>query len=324
MAETIIYLDLTFIVHTLMNVLLLLLVSRLCRRRIYPLWLAAGVLIGLIPLCLWTWDMSWQGPAVMAVVPILPAMLTVGLRVRRLADFFRCLALFVVLAAISGGGVYMISGSGTHLTPHNLWIIPTLMGAVYGVVFLWQRWHKTDEFLQQVLYKVELEFGWGSVELSALLDTGNDLKDPVTGTPVIIAEEKALRHVLPPVVQRFLSSAWQKEGNPWTLLWQSSELSQIMSFVATASVGGKRLLPAVRPQNVSIKRLDHLSQSVQPLGQKVSVLLVNQVLSAENRFQVLLHPQCVNPSGRNIGDVVQEKSCVPLGKVQESMRRNMA
>ncbi|MCL1790012.1 MAG: sigma-E processing peptidase SpoIIGA [Peptococcaceae bacterium] len=306
-----------------MNVLLLLLVSRLCRRRIYPLWLACGSLIGLVPLCLWTLDMSWQGPAMMALLPVLPAMIIVGLRVRCFSDFVRCLVFFVVLAALSGGGIYMLSGSGTRLTPNNLWIIPTLIGVMYGIVFLWQHWHKTDEFLQQFLYQVELEFGWGCVALPALLDTGNNLKDPITGAPVIIVEEKALRPVLPPIVRRFLDSSWQKENNPWTLLWKSPELSQLMSFVTTESVGGKRLLPAVRPLRVTVKRQDQRGQG-QTLDEKVSILLVQQILSEENRFQVLLHPQCVNLSGRNFGDVVQENPCVPMGKAQDTVRRNMA
>lgn len=352
MSETIVYLDLTFLVHTLMNVLLLLLVSRLCRRKVFPLWLAVGSLIGSLPIVLWAWGVSWQGPGLIVVGLLLPATVFVGLRIRRLTDFIRCLFIFVVLAALSGGGVYMTTGSGTRLTPENLWIVPVLMGALYSTVYLWQRWHKTDEFLQQVLYKIELEFGWGRVELPALLDTGNDLKDPISGAPVIIVEEQAVRHVLPPLVQRFLDSSWQKESNPWTLLWQSPELAHIMSFVSTESVGGKRLLPAVRPQNIAIKTLDrhsvtkkkeHKNQPFDNLndylrvsnnqintsdtynnGPKVTVLLVKQVLSAENRFQALLHPQCVNLSGRNGGNVVQEKTFVPVDYAQESMRRDMA
>jgi hypothetical protein len=319
-------------------------------------------------------------------------MVALGLRIRRLGDLLRCMLVFVVLGAVSGGGVYMMTGSGTRLTLGSLWIVPVMMGALYVTVYLWQRWHKTDEFIQQVMYKVKLEFGWGSVEIPALLDTGNELKDPVTGAPIIVVEENAIRHVLPPAVRRFLESDWQKESNPWPLLWQSQELAPIMAFVATESIGGKRLLPAIRPQSISIRAIGSAPPGCQdkPKGEarmdgsnaaetygvnpkpfkkkagnttlpagatvskaahsqavpaeaiashhstsdtttstttndrKATVLLVNQVLSAENRYQALLHPQFVIPSGRNSGYVAQEKNQMLLGKAQERMRREMA
>ncbi|MCL1917863.1 MAG: sigma-E processing peptidase SpoIIGA [Peptococcaceae bacterium] len=353
MQETIIYLDLTILVHTMMTALLLLLTARLCRRKPYPLWLAAGVLIGSAPILLWALGVTWSGPGLIAMGLGLPVMIAVGLRIRRLQDFARCFLIFAVLAAVSGGGVYMVTGSGTRLTLENLWIVPALMGALYGLVCLWQRWHKTDAYLQNVLFKVEMDFGWGSVEVPALLDTGNELKDPVTGSPVIVVEERAVRRVLPPDVRRFLDSGWQKEKNPWTLLWQSPALASAMTFVATESVGGKRLLPGIRPQSLAIRPLDskrtagtpesketrsrfisesqEITSEIRPTpfmtpvpDKKATILLVQQVLSAENRFQALLHPRYANLSGRNSSYAGQEKSHVLMGKTGDNIRREMA
>lgn len=80
-----------------------------------------------------------------------------------------------------------------------------------------------------------------AVELAAKADTGNALREPFSGLPVIICEEKALKAAVPQPVRDFLTSPCPEAA------------AHHMRLVPFSSVGGSGLLPAFRPDCVSIK-----------------------------------------------------------------------
>lgn len=77
-----------------------------------------------------------------------------------------------------------------------------------------------------------------AVELAAKADTGNALREPFSGLPVIICEEKALGAALPEAVRDFL---------------QNPSPAGDVRLVPFSSMGGSGLLPAFRPDSVYVK-----------------------------------------------------------------------
>lgn len=53
---------------------------------------------------------------------------------------------------------------------------------------------------------LEVSIGGKCLPLTALLDTGNQLRDPATGQPILVVSPDALRSVLPPQLSELLSS----------------------------------------------------------------------------------------------------------------------
>ena len=83
------------------------------------------------------------------------------------------------------------------------------------------------------------------VTLRALVDSGNLLKDPITGKSVIVAEEKKLREILPPALQA--ANGWEHAA-----LLSDYELARQIRLIPTHTATGSRVLPAVIPSSLTV------------------------------------------------------------------------
>ncbi len=115
------------------------------------------------------------------------------------------------------------------------------------------------------LVALELQLGERKTNLKALRDTGNTLRDPITGQRILVADWNVLERLLPEV---------SLIRDPTELAMQFPELR--FRLVRYEAVGSKGLLPAVRCQ---VRQ-----------GRKKGTLLVaftKTELSAHGRFEAL-------------------------------------
>jgi len=300
-AET--YLDLDILINGVMDAFILTLTSRLIRLPVRPSRILAGVLLGEIPVVLacystppWTTLSKW-------VIPLL--MVGVTFPVRRLQTFFKALVGFWLLSAGLGGFVYALwgwaqfdnglGGDLFSLALHNFWVLP--LGALmwWLLQHLWQQWQERNSVLKQIIYDLEIDFGGeecGVVCIKALLDTGNHLRDPLTGLPVILLEEEVAAAALPDDVRSFLNIPWQDYADPWPLLWKvNPSLVKHLVFIPFQAIERQSWLLGIRPERVMC--FDKIeSRKIQ-----ATVALVKQVLSSEGEYQALLHPEHVQKGG---------------------------
>lgn len=99
--------------------------------------------------------------------------------------------------------------------------------------------------------RLEIELGGATVHLTGLYDTGNELKDPISGIPVAVVRAAALHSLLPDSFRAALKS----ERNPLTALYDApdvpSSFAQRVRIVPYRTVGGRGgHLLAVRPDAV--------------------------------------------------------------------------
>lgn len=134
-------------------------------------------------------------------------MLTAYTAFRRGSGLLRRGALFVLLQLVLG-----------EMTTGRIW--PVLLGA--AVVFLlWDRMRNTQPPIP-ALAEVSITHGEKSVRLTALVDTGNTLTDPVSGSGVLVVEPNV---------------AWQLLG------LQPGELQDPLKTLTRYSGSGLRLIP---------------------------------------------------------------------------------
>lgn len=65
----------------------------------------------------------------------------------------------------------------------------------YITIYFIIKFLKDRGFTEEFIYDVEMKKGGCSKEFKAFLDTGNELKEPVTGLPVILVERKLLAKI---------------------------------------------------------------------------------------------------------------------------------
>lgn len=214
--KPVVYVDVLFVVNALINYILLYVTSKLAKLPTTPLRLLLGALAGAIyAVCMFF-------PQVRALYTVAAkfavSLILVGItfRMRRLRTYIRVVCIFY-LASFTFGGVTLAllfftnAGltSGTVLSNgifyFNLpWKTLLLSTAVaYAVIsVVWRIYKKNRGTDYRRIYIVLND---KSVSLNAMVDTGNQLCDPITHTPVLIAEYDSVKCLLPDAVQQALT-----------------------------------------------------------------------------------------------------------------------
>jgi stage II sporulation protein GA (sporulation sigma-E factor processing peptidase) len=286
-----VYLDIVLIVNGVMDTFLLLFTAYLLRKKIYALNILMAVFLGEFPII----SIFFGLPGVTAVskifVPL--AMIGVGLKTKAISDLAKGLLYFSLLAAVTGGICYALfgwlglnCGKESLLTLHDLWILPLIALMLMGGYRVWEKGQRANLFLDNILYDAELCFEDDKIlKVKALLDTGNELRDPLTGAPVMLLEEKVAQKVIPEKIRHFLELPWRESSNPWSFVWKDEEYCrQRMVFISAKGINGQTWLPGIRLGKAKI------SQGAKEWECPVTVAFVPQVLSSESKFQALLHP----------------------------------
>lgn len=192
---TVIYVDTLFLLNAVIDYLLLLAAARLAgeplRRRRFALGAALG---GLYAVAIFLPGLSFLAHPVCRIASAALMMVVSYGGSRRL---LRQGVLFVALTCAFGGGVMAIGllggtglslGNGVFYSALDLKIVLLSAAVCYGVLTLVFQRLARHSGANGELVPVRLRLGERTVALTALVDTGNTLTDPVSGRPVVVAE----------------------------------------------------------------------------------------------------------------------------------------
>ena len=209
-------------------------------------------------------------------------MISVAFKPERKETFF-CGVLSLYGIGFLGGGaanlVYFHTGIGTYLRQliwgENMSMASSLVimisaGAVCGVVRI-VHWLSDQENRQRCCYRAHLFSGERTVTLTAFVDTGNQLREPITGKAVHIAEKSKI-----------------------AALEQENPIKMLVPFHAVGTEAG--LLTALRIDRMEL---------VGPDGQKITlekplIGLYEGKLSTQEEYQLLLHAEIETRQGERL------------------------
>ncbi|MHB1652130.1 MAG: sigma-E processing peptidase SpoIIGA [Desulfitobacteriaceae bacterium] len=289
------YLDLDFLINAGMDAFLLVLTGKLLRHPVRKKGVLFGALVGGIPVLLAVFGPSTWLTLSKIVTPFF--MVKVAFAPQGMKSFGRMLLSFWLTSAGLGGFIYALWGwmrfdgqtsEILSLAVNNLWILPLTGGVWWLGQNLLQRWQSRAYSLEKTIYDLEIDFGnTGKVlQIRALLDTGNQLRDPLTGTPVMLVEEQVASAAIPEELKDFLKLPWRETGDPWPFLWKTNPLwLKHLVFIPFKGIGGENWLLGVRPERVN------LIDGGCKIPVQATVALVQQVLSTEGEYQALLHQE---------------------------------
>lgn len=199
-----VYLDSVFVLNFLVNYLLLRTAARLSAASARPVRLALSAAFGgLYAVAVWLPACQWlQAPLMKLVVAVSMLLLAFGAR----RSTARVGAVFAGITLVLCGAVYgveLLRSKAVTLRDGSIFYPVTVPSLVLtaGAVALLSRLvlprltHAVNSTLP-----VTLERGGKAVRLTALIDSGNTLCDPVSGAPVLTVYWKAARRLLPEAV----------------------------------------------------------------------------------------------------------------------------
>ncbi|MEW6623153.1 MAG: sigma-E processing peptidase SpoIIGA [Bacillota bacterium] len=218
----------------------------------------------------------------------------------------QALAYFYLIVFAAGGAVfgcmyvlnsqavdYPAMGPGVlHVTQVKyIWLLAALAAAVlfgkYGAKII-----KANFFKSAVHVPAIICIGDIKIPIKTLVDTGNQLTDPLTGKPVMIAELETLASIIPPDVYNILQNQKDLDINTAVTTLAGTSLSSRIRLIPFNSIGKQRgMLVGIRPDHVFIVHNDKTA--------KVSDIIVglyNYRLSPKGLYKGLLHPEILQMS----------------------------
>lgn len=222
--------------------------------------------------------------------------------------YLRDLISFYIISFVLAGGLvgihYMLMSSSNQVWANLIFIGGEVtskwqMGTFYIIVcsllliYLWinfMRSKQKQQLMQNHLTEVELHIAGQVIHCQGLVDTGNQLYDPLTKTPVMIIQISELAHILPPVLTGAL-----KQGNMNQALYsitEHPEMSMWQDRIRVVPYRGvnrnSQFMLALKPDLVKIKHQDQVYQSA-----KVLIGFDGGQLSSDGSYQAIVHPSLV-------------------------------
>ena len=201
---TVIYVDTLFLLNALVDYLLLLAAARLAGEPLRRMRFAlGGALGGLYAVAIFLPGLAFLAHPLCRLASAALMLLTAYGGSRRL---LRQGILFIALTCAFGGGVVAIGllggtglslGNGVFYSALDIKVVLLSAAVCYGVLTLvFQRLVRHSGVSGELVH-IKLILGERSAGLTALVDTGNTLTDPVSGRPVMVAEGERVAALFP-------------------------------------------------------------------------------------------------------------------------------
>lgn len=199
---TVVYIDSLFLLNLIIDYLLLLATAKLAGEVILRVRLGLGALLG----ALYAAAVFLPGLSFLAhpLCKVASAVLMVLVGFGSSRRLLRVVLVFFGLSCAFGGGVFaigLLGGKGFSLRHGILYsamdIKVILLSAAGCYLLLTMVFRRTARHERREILPAVLRLDGREVALSALVDTGNTLTDPMTGRPVMVAEGIKLISLLP-------------------------------------------------------------------------------------------------------------------------------
>lgn len=275
--KLVLYIDVYFLINGIFDFCILLLVGKLqkCRQKLLRLLAgaAAGGLGATIILIFSVLPLSLIAVLQYGLLPVLMLLISFGFSGRRC--FFHQLLSFYGIACLLGG--ILVS-----LGQENQKGMALAVAAGITTLILKQLLpllQKRNQELQNE-YEVAVSFGKGWVHGKALLDTGNRLREPFSGRPVVLAELEALKEIFPEELKKVFEGDVLKKTEI-----EAREGMSGFRFIPYRAVGTDwGLIPGIEVPQMKIwtERKSFTKEGVM-LG------IVTEPLAAHGEYQFILH-----------------------------------
>ncbi|TDA70486.1 MAG: sigma-E processing peptidase SpoIIGA [Clostridia bacterium] len=299
-ATSVVYGDVVFLINFIMDYLVLWATARFGQFKTASGRLAMAALLGATYSLLVLWPDLHFLVSLVARVGFSVIMILVAYRLAGFRNFLAAFVYFYLVAFAMGGAMLgaiyffqsyssssvLVDGLLTFLghVPY-LWLV-----AAASAAFLLARWGAMfirRNFLRSFFQvPVIIRMGEKSLPLKALVDTGNQLRDPLTHKPVMIAEYQALKPFFPEAMCRVLEVKGGVNLTELTSSLAGSPWAMRLHMIPFTSIGKARgLLIGFRPDEVVIVADDR------PVKIKdIIVGIYQEQLSPEGTYRALLHP----------------------------------
>lgn len=283
-----VYVDVLFLVNWLMNFLILWATASFC-----------GTRAGIPRLLAWSGAGAGYSVAVEVLrgsgldaplmkVAVLLLMVVLGLRPRNLMSGARYVTCFLTFCfCVAGAAMALGYASGMPgQEPGWTAVLGGTALASMGVQTVVSRARRRS--LLPGTYDTEVRVGEKTARFQSYLDTGNQLKDPISGWPVLVAEHEAIKVVMPEDVKAAFEGIAAGDSESLEQLGRNSWSSRIR-VIPFDSLGRRNgMLLGFKPDSLTLS-----SRGKRYEASRVVIGVYGRRLSADGAYKALVGPEVI-------------------------------
>jgi len=284
-------LALNFVLNTFLLFLTARLVGKAVKKRRL---LTGGCLAALYSLVVYWpehgWLTSWFARGAVSLLMIIVVFHPV-----RLTELPRlCGALFLAAFFLAGAvfALHFYGGANTFLQGGVFYVTPPSPGVLFAgalvtmllVLGVWLFW-EARRARSRLRYRLVLQDKGKDVEIPAMLDTGNNLRDPLSGKPLCIATYSAAGELLPEALYRAFETGQDPVSALSSLDGRAGRRFAVVPYRALESSG---LLVTFRPDAVYLLDGDRRRLLVGAV-----IALTSRRFFLDDSLAALLHPDAI-------------------------------
>lgn len=296
-----VYWDVLVLENLVINYLILLVTSKFARARVSTLRLLLGSIIG----ALYVGVIILQPDLKVyytTIAKILLSMFIVAVTFspRKVLQFIRVLAIFYISTFIFAGAAFaflffnqqggFVRNGIVCVFGQSQWSLMVTSIITVGIIIkiFWEV-IQSKITKEGLLVPVKISFDNRAIDLSALIDTGNSLRDPLTNIPVMVVEFKALQELLPQEIKSIFDGAQEEDLNYVTTIISKSKWFSRFRLIPFCSLGKENgMLIGFKPDFIEIGGEEDKRDI-----KNVIVGIYNRSLSRNEKYKALLGPEFV-------------------------------
>ncbi len=298
-----VYVDVIFIINFIMDFILLTVVKKILRYTGSSIRCCLGAAAGALGACVFAvipyLNHLIQFLTAYILLSCLLVMISFGRR--NLKEFLKAAGLLYITTFFLGGllnSLYYYTSFGYYFRElmqgrllskqgYQYFYLAVLAGTIGLIIFISLlkrlRYKETD------YYKTELYFKERTVKAVGFMDTGNCLKDPYFGKPVIVAEYTVIEPLLTDSQNNMLCNLFDDFSNGTSMPGLNKEEVQPdeylpLRMIPFQSVGKKGMLPAIVLDKIIL-----WEGKEETVREKVLTAISRENVSVRKDYQIILH-----------------------------------
>ncbi|WP_113675235.1 sigma-E processing peptidase SpoIIGA [Vallitalea guaymasensis] len=299
-----VYIDIVFIINLIMDYIILWIVKILTKKNTKKIRLFIGAMVGALMMCIIVilpYD-SYFFNVIVGYLLTSILLIYISFRPKRLSEFVK-LTIIMYLSAIMLGGLmfalYYYSFIGVAVSKvingtynMNLRVeLFVIFGIIAIIIFRIVRKVMSSTIrANKNLFGLEIYIDDSKIKVNGLLDTGNNLYDPITKNPVLIAESELLKDLLKKdCYDKLLNMSGDLYNiSNFTDFGENSNLK--LRLIPFSSLGNENgMLLGIVADNICINLGDETKDY-----RDVVIAVYDKKLSNDNSYQVLIHPELIS------------------------------
>jgi len=296
-----VYADVVFLINLLMNIFIFWITSKLIKRKILFRRLFLGGFISSLLFCLFIFvSFLIRFYNIFTMMFVLIAGLFAAFSPKNIKELLKLIVLSNISAFCVGGmgvGLFFYTNLPNlignmvdfYVEDFSLKLLLIISSTTYIVIKLSIGWLKRVLIKKQKFYNAKIYMEDKIVDLMMLVDTGNSLHDPITKTPVIIAEFNSIKSFLPNDLKVIYYEKKEEDFNQITAC-QDFDFIKRIRVIPYASLGKQNgILFGFRADKLEINMGEKSLET-----NDVIIGIYNFKLSKNDHYQGLLNPELIS------------------------------